>query len=86
MNLEDIRNLVIKKEKSVTTDEEQKKINLIKEFLKDDKCFFNIPIETAIAILYFLGIKEENIKEVYFNLISYENFSKNNIVRNAVDI
>lgn len=87
MKIDDIRKLAaIKSESIINNDEDYKKINLVNNLLKDDKCFFNIPIEIAIPILLYLGVKEENVKDVYFELISYKNFSENNIVRRAIDI
>lgn len=87
MKIDDIRKLaIIKSQNIINNEDDYKKINLVNNFLKDDKCFFNIPIETAISILLYLGIKEEEVKDVYFELISYQNFSENDIVRRAIDI
>lgn len=46
---------------------------LIKNILNDKKCFFKMSIETAYSILKDLKVEEEKIKEVYMNLIDYEN-------------
>lgn len=61
--------------------EKIKKYYLIKELLKDDKCFFKIPMNDACNILDNLGI--ENPKEYYKNLISAENFTK---VNKSIDL
>ena len=45
---------------------------IISKFLRKKDCFFNIKIEEAYNILKDLGI--DNYKEVYLNLISYDNY------------
>lgn len=45
------------------------KHNLIKEMLKNKRCFFDIKIELAYAILRELNIPEDKLKDVYLNLI-----------------
>ena len=54
---------------------ELKKYKLIKEILKDEQCFFKIDIESAYAILRDLGIKEENLQEIYKELIDIKYFN-----------
>lgn len=51
-----------------------KKYKLIEMLLNDDKCFFKISIEEAYNILRDLEIKEEDIKNVYKELIDINNF------------
>ncbi len=50
-----------------------KKYQLIQKILNDNKCFGKIPIEYAYAILKDLEIPENNIKEVYMELINIDN-------------
>lgn len=52
-----------------------KKHMLIKQILNDSRCFFKMDIETAYAILRDLGIKEENLQEIYKELINIKNFN-----------
>ena len=47
----------------------QKKHLIIKEILSDKNCFLKMNIEYAYAILRDLEIKEEDLKEVYCQLI-----------------
>lgn len=52
-----------------------KKHVLIKQILNDSRCFFKMDIENAYAILRDLGIKEENLQEIYKELIDIKNFN-----------
>ena len=74
--MENIKDLVIKKKKLIETEEDMEKISVIEELLLDESCFFKMDIETAIGILDFLGVSEDNIMDYYYSLISFENFSK----------
>ena len=49
--------------------EKKKKHLLIKKMLDDKECFLKINIETAYALLRELNISEENLKNVYLDLI-----------------
>lgn len=49
---------------------------IIKEMLKDDKCFFSISSSTALAILCDLGFEDEEAQRVYEELVSVENYKK----------
>ena len=53
--------------------QELKKYKLIKEILNQKNCFLNISIDHAYAILRDLQIPENDLKNVYFQLISLEN-------------
>lgn len=58
----------------ITEDETSKsKHEIIKKILSDDKCFFNMHVEDAYAILRDLSIKEENLKSIYLELIDSQN-------------
>lgn len=52
------------------------KYEIIKEMLSDDKCFFTINSNTALAILEDLGLTEEEANETYKRLISPESYEK----------
>lgn len=57
-----------------TNDEEKKKKHLlIKKILDDKQCFFKMDIETSYALLRELNVPEENIKNIYSNLIDPSN-------------
>lgn len=49
------------------------KFKLIEKILSDKHCFLKIDIEYAFAILRDLGIKEENLKNIYKELIDIKN-------------
>lgn len=48
--------------------------NLIKKLLSDKECFFKISIEEAYSILTDLEYEEKELKDIYMNLVSYNNF------------
>ena len=54
---------------------EKEKYELIAKILEDDQCFFKIDIETSYAILRDLGVKEENLRSIYQELIDISRFS-----------
>ena len=60
-----------------TNDEDKKKKHLlIKKMLEDKQCFFKINIETSYAILRELNIPEEELKNVYSELIDSSNIKE----------
>lgn len=60
--------------KKASNDDELKKQMLIKELLKNDRCFFKISIKDAYSILRDLMIKQDKLKIVYEKLIEESNF------------
>ena len=74
MNIEYIRELLLKKEKTVENDLDKEKIDNLKEILKNDDIFFKLDLVTAINILAYLGLPEEKIEDSYYKLISPENY------------
>lgn len=74
--MDKLRKLLLEKEKSVVSEEEKNKVNLLKKLFLDDNIFFKLDISTAYGILRFLGISDEEIDAIYYNLISYENYEK----------
>ena len=56
------------------SNDELKKQMLIKELLKNDRCFFKISIKDAYSILRDLRIKQDKLKIVYEKLIEESNF------------
>lgn len=57
--------------------EKKKKHQLIKQVLEDKQCFLKIDIETSYAILRELNVKEEDLKNIYLNLIDPSMISNN---------
>ena len=70
-------NLLNLKKDNITTVDEEKKYLVVEKLLKDKGCFFKINIETAIGILDFLGVNENEILNFYSELISPSNYKKN---------
>ncbi len=60
-------------ELNTNNEKELKKHKLIKKILNDDKCFFKMEIKYAYSILRDLGIKEQDLKKVYMELINPKN-------------
>lgn len=50
-----------------------KKYELIYNILKDEDCFKKMNIKTAYSILYDLGFKENEIKQIYNEIIFEKN-------------
>lgn len=79
-----IKKLVIEKNNEISKNEnnaDARKLELIDELLKDDQCFYKIDANTALSILAFLGIKEEDLRDVYLELISPKYFKMHENVR-----
>lgn len=55
---------------------EREKQEIIGEILKQEDCFFQIPIEYAYAILEDLGYLPEEQKEIYRKLVGIEAYQK----------
>lgn len=86
MNINDIRKLAIeKKERLMLNDESVDMIDSVLAFLSDDMCFFKVDINLSIPILLYLGIREDNVKEVYFQLLDSKNFKKECEVRTIIE-
>lgn len=64
-----------KKEKIIASGnlDEIHRIELAERFLSDPQCFFKVRIDVSIPILVYIGIPENQVKDVYFKLISPEN-------------
>ena len=61
-------------DKQLVLNKDKEKYILIKKILNDKKCFLKMNIETSYAILRDLGVKEENLKSIYQELIDIKNF------------
>ena len=83
---DNLRFLVDKKENELTSDSDIKKLNIIKDLLKNNNCFFEIDANTAINILYFLGIPESEIKDYYFGLLNPKSYIENNKINIGIDL
>ena len=77
MNNDNIKQLALeKKQQLILIGEKLDKIDNILAFLEDNMCFFKVDINLSISILLYLGIPEDKVKDVYFQLISIENYNK----------
>ena len=86
MTIKEIRNLSVeKREQILQAGENTEKIDNVINFLKDDMCFFEINIDISVPILLYLGISEEKVEEVFFDLIDFKNFNSDK-VRLAIDV
>ena len=74
MNIEYIRELLLKKEQNITNELDNEKIANLKEILKNDDIFFKLDLVTAVNILAYLGIPEDKIEDAYYKLISPKNY------------
>lgn len=57
--------------------------NKTEKLLKIDDLFFKIDLSFSVVLLSFLGIPDDKIKEIYFQLISFKElkvFKKNDII------
>jgi len=69
-----LRELLSVKENNIKDDVDRVKIENLKFLLSKDDVFFNLDVSTAIGILAYLGVPEDKIKDMYFELISPESF------------
>lgn len=58
--------------------EHSEKLTIIYEILKDDDCFFNMKIETALSILHDLGYSTFEAKDLYYELVSLDSYEELN--------
>lgn len=63
-----------------TKEVELQKLNYLRIFLNNDMCFFDIDYDTAYNILVFLGISEDDVLNVYRQLISPQNINKSDFI------
>ena len=71
---DEIEKLVALKEQEISDDEEKEMLDFVKEMLDNKITFFEIDMKSVMSILYFLGVKKENLKSMYFKIISAENY------------
>ena len=87
MNIVKIKELaLVKKEELKNNGENLDKINNILDFLEDEMCFFKVDINLSIPILLYIGIKEDDVVDVYFKLISAVNYKEKCQVRKGIEI
>lgn len=82
MKIEEVRELVIQKEKTISTELDREKINNLKILLSDDMIFFKLDLKTIVGILDFLGINEELIADYALSLISPDEYT--NLVNSSL--
>lgn len=71
-----IKELIEMKEKEIKTFEDTEKMEVVKQLMQQENIFFCISTETAIGILEFLGVGEDEMLSLYYDLISPENYKK----------
>lgn len=76
--MDKVKELIIRKEQNIKNEEELEKLNLIKDIIKNEDCFFNMDLETTIGILEFLGVQENEMLNFYHELTSITEY-KNNV-------
>ena len=85
MSFEDLKRMLEDKKKVVVSDEDKHKVETIEKiFNYGETCFFNIDKYTAVGILNFLGVPVNEIKSVYFSLISTDVYKK--LPKERIDI
>lgn len=85
MNIKEVRKYALRKKEILKkNNDDLDRINNIIAFLSDDMCFFKVDINLSIPILVYLGISEENVKDVYFQLISPVNYKGEYKVRKII--
>lgn len=57
-------------------EEKLKRQLLIQKILGEKGCFFKMSIETAYAILKDLNISDDDIREIYLDLIDFKNYNE----------
>lgn len=75
---EKIIELLEAKKKQELTDEDKEKVAFLETLLKDKGCFFKLDADVSFNILEFLGLDENEAKQIYFDLISPEMFKETN--------
>lgn len=71
---EKLNKLVEEKEKENLSDEDKELLDTVKAMLDDKKIFFLIDMDSVLGMLYFLGVKEEELESYYLEIMSFENY------------
>lgn len=69
-----LRELLKIKENNIQDEKDREKVENLKFLLSKDDVFFNLDISTAVGILAYLGVPEDKIKDMYFELVSPDSF------------
>ena len=69
-----IEKLRIVVDKLLISSNNKDRLNIIKDILKDDKCFFKMDIDTAFNILNDLGFNKEESMNIYSEIIDSSNY------------
>ena len=67
--IDHLKELLKEKRKTTTDASDLAKIAELEQIFNNDQCFFSIRYDVALAILRFVGIKEEELMETYQKLI-----------------
>lgn len=77
-NFEYLKKLLIKKQKEQLTYADKVKVENLKVLFSDTNIFFKLDLETALGILHFLGIPQNNLLDFYSKLIDVKSFQEYN--------
>lgn len=72
----EVEELLKKKTQNIHTEEDREKCDIIRTVLSNQDSFFNLEAPTVIGMLEYLGVEKDNIMDIYFALISPENYKK----------
>ena len=75
MNLELIQ-LLKQKEPTIKTEEDIKKLKVVKMLIQKDGWIFDVNYDVAINILKFLGIPDKQLHTKYLELTSIEKYNE----------
>ncbi|MGN1379551.1 MAG: hypothetical protein ACI4XR_04070, partial [Bacilli bacterium] len=74
------------KRENINAEVDQNKCNTIEALLNDKECFFKMKSSTAFGILKYLDVPDESIVNMYFDLISPDNYKKNVTPQRSITI
>ena len=74
--IEKLTKLLEAKKDKLYSEEDKEKYEIIQSFLNNDEYFFKANAKTVLGMLEFLEVDEKEAIDLYFNLISPENYQK----------
>ena len=76
MDFDTVKKLFEEKRKTVVSEIDLEKVEVIDELFQNPQIFFHLDYHTSLAILKFIGIPEDEVKAAFFDLISFKNWAK----------
>ena len=77
-NVEKMMELIKEKKAKVTTPEDMEKVDHLEKVLVDSNLYYMISPGVFMGILKFLDVPDEDLENVYFEMINPTDFKKNN--------